>query len=144
MARPIWKGMISFGLVSVPVALYPAEESHQLSFSMLDKRDFSPIGFKRYNKASGKEVTWDNIVKGYEYTDGEYVVLEFAPPSKNSYTHPDLIPETPFYYRVRPFTGPASSTVDITLPPGEEVPETDGHQWAQPRKGGGGTHPCAG
>ena len=75
MARPIWKGMISFGLVSVPVVLYPADESHQLSFSMLDKRDFSPVGYKRYNKNTGKEVAWKDIVKGYEYEKDQYVVL---------------------------------------------------------------------
>ena len=75
MARPIWKGMISFGLVSVPVALYPAEESHQLSFSMLDKRDFSPVGYKRYNKTTGREVPWNDVVKGYEYEKDQYVVL---------------------------------------------------------------------
>ncbi|WP_342119426.1 non-homologous end joining protein Ku [Pseudoduganella sp. OTU4001] len=75
MARALWKGAISFGLVHIPVELHKAVESHDLDLTMLDKRDFSPIGFKRYNKASGKEVTWDNIVKGYEYADGEYVVL---------------------------------------------------------------------
>lgn len=75
MARPIWKGMISFGLVSVPVSLYPAEQSHQLAFSMLDKRDLSPVGYKRYNKTNGKEVAWKDIVKGYEYEKDEYVVL---------------------------------------------------------------------
>jgi DNA end-binding protein Ku len=75
MATPIWKGMISFGLVSGPVSLYPAEQSHQLAFSMLDKRDFSPVGYKRYNKRTGKEVAWKDIVKGYEYEKDEYVVL---------------------------------------------------------------------
>ena len=75
MARPIWKGTISFGLVNVPVELYPAEQSHQLSFSMLDKRDFCPVGYKRYNKNTGKEVTWNDIVKGYEYEKDQYVVL---------------------------------------------------------------------
>ncbi len=75
MARALWKGAISFGLVHIPVELHKAVESHDLDLTMLDKRDFSPIGFKRYNKSTGKEVTWDNIVKGYEYTDGEYVVL---------------------------------------------------------------------
>lgn len=75
MARALWKGAISFGLVHIPVELHKAVESHDLDLSMLDKRDFSPIGFKRYNKGSGKEVSWDNIVKGYEYSDGEYVVL---------------------------------------------------------------------
>jgi DNA end-binding protein Ku len=67
--------MISFGLVSVPVVLYPADQSHQLSFSMLDKRDFSPVGYKRYNKNTGKEVPWNDIVKGYEYEKDQYVVL---------------------------------------------------------------------
>jgi len=75
MARALWKGAISFGLVHIPVELHKAVESHDLDLTMLDKRDFSPIGFKRYNKGTGKEVTWDNIVKGYEYSDGEYVVL---------------------------------------------------------------------
>ncbi|WP_434446281.1 fibronectin type III domain-containing protein [Lentzea sp. E54] len=85
--------------------------------------------------AAGQVVEYANAA------DGEYTILEFSPPAKNSYQHPDLIPETQFYYRVRPFTGPASATVDITLPPGEEVPETDGHQWAEPRGTGGGTKP---
>ena len=75
MARSLWKGAISFGLVHIPVELYTAVQAHDLDLSMLDKRDFSPIGFKRYNKNNGKEVSWDNIVKGYEYMDGEYVVL---------------------------------------------------------------------
>jgi len=75
MARPLWKGAISFGLVNVPVEVYPADQSHAVSFSMLDKRDFAPIGFKRYNKKSGDEVPWGNIVKGYEYEKGQYVVL---------------------------------------------------------------------
>jgi DNA end-binding protein Ku len=75
MARAIWKGMISFGLVNVPVELYPASQSHSLSFSMLDKRDFSPVGYKRYNKTTGAEVPWNDIVKGYEYEKGQYVVM---------------------------------------------------------------------
>ncbi|HEY3180237.1 MAG TPA: Ku protein [Casimicrobiaceae bacterium] len=75
MARPIWKGAISFGLVNVPVEVHPADQSHAISFSMLDKRDFAPIGFKRYNKKTGDEVPWSNVVKGYEYEKGQYVVL---------------------------------------------------------------------
>ena len=75
MARPIWKGVISFGLVNVTVDVYPADQSHAISFSMLDKRDFAPIGFKRYNKKSGDEVPWGNVVKGYEYEKDQYVVL---------------------------------------------------------------------
>lgn len=75
MARSLWKGAISFGLVHIPVDMYPAVREHGLDLTMLDKRDFSPVGFKRYNKNNDKEVTWDDIVKGYEYADGEYVVL---------------------------------------------------------------------
>jgi len=75
MARAIWKGTISFGLVNVPVELYPASQSHTLSFSMLDKRDFSPVGYKRYNKTTGAEVPWNDIVKGYEYEKDQYVVM---------------------------------------------------------------------
>jgi DNA end-binding protein Ku len=55
--------------------MYPAVREHGLDLTMLDRRDFSPVGFKRYNKNNNKEVSWDDIVKGYEYTDGEYVVL---------------------------------------------------------------------
>lgn len=75
MARSMWKGAISFGLVHIPVEMYPAASDQGLDLTMLDRRDFAPIGFKRYNKATGKEVSWDDIVKGYEYSDGEYVVL---------------------------------------------------------------------
>jgi DNA end-binding protein Ku len=75
MARSMWKGAISFGLVHIPVEMYPAVREQGLDLTMLDRRDFSPVGFKRYNKSNSKEVTWDDIVKGYEYTDGEYVVL---------------------------------------------------------------------
>ena len=75
MARSMWKGAISFGLVHIPVELYPATSDHSLDLHMLDRRDFAPIGFKRYNKNTGKEVSWDDIIKGYEYSDGEYVVL---------------------------------------------------------------------
>jgi DNA end-binding protein Ku len=75
MARSMWKGAISFGLVHIPVELYPATSEHSLDLHMLDRRDFAPIGFKRYNKNTGKEVSWDDIIKGYEYADDEYVVL---------------------------------------------------------------------
>ena len=75
MARALWTGAISFGLVNVPVELYPAEDRKAFKFAMLDKRDFSPVGYKRYSKATGKEVDWANIVKGYEYAKDQYVVL---------------------------------------------------------------------
>ena len=74
-ARALWKGAISFGLVHIPVELYSAVQAHELDLTMLDRRDFSPVGYKRYNKKTGKDVTWDDIVKGYEYEEDEYVVL---------------------------------------------------------------------
>jgi len=75
MARALWKGAVTFGLVNIPVELYPAEDRKEFKFSMLDKRDLSPVGYKRYSKESGKEVEWGDIVKGYEYEKGQYVVL---------------------------------------------------------------------
>jgi DNA end-binding protein Ku len=76
MPRELWKGAIRFGLVHIPVALYPAEQGNELDFTMLDRRDLQPVGYKRYNKATGDEVPYDQIVKGYEYEDGRYVTLE--------------------------------------------------------------------
>jgi DNA end-binding protein Ku len=76
MPRGLWKGAISFGLVNVPVELYSAQKrSAELDLTMLDKRDLAPVGYQRVNKASGKEVPWEDVVKGYEYEDDKYVVL---------------------------------------------------------------------
>ena len=76
MPRGLWKGAISFGLVNVPVELFSAEKrSAELDLTLLDKRDLAPVGYKRYNKATGKDVAWADVVKGYEYQDGRYVVL---------------------------------------------------------------------
>ena len=76
MARGLWKGAISFGLVNVPVELFSAEKkSSEIDLTMLDKRDLAPVGYKRYNKATGEDVPWAQIVKGYAYDDDKYVVL---------------------------------------------------------------------
>lgn len=75
MAQAVWKGSIRFGLVNIPVGVYPAEQSDELSFTLLDRRDLSPVGYQRVNKSSGEEVPWDEIVKGFEHEEGEYVVL---------------------------------------------------------------------
>jgi DNA end-binding protein Ku len=76
MARALWKGAISFGLVNVPVELHSAKKrSAELDMTMLDKRDLAPVGYKRVNKSTGKEVAWGDVVKGYEYKDDKYVVL---------------------------------------------------------------------
>ncbi|MEX3934682.1 Ku protein [Paraburkholderia phymatum] len=75
MPHMIWKGAISFGLVHVPVQLYPATRSEKVGFNLLDKRTIDPIGYRQINKRTGKEVTRDNIVRGYEYEKDRYVVL---------------------------------------------------------------------
>ncbi|MET0962161.1 MAG: Ku protein [Noviherbaspirillum sp.] len=76
MQRSLWKGAISFGLVHIPVQMFSAEDkSKSLDLTMLDKRDFAPIGYKRVNKDTGREVDWDDIVKGYEYEKDHFVVL---------------------------------------------------------------------
>ncbi len=73
--RPLWTGAIGFGLVNIPVKLYSATESSSLSLDMLDKSDQSNIKFKRVNENTGKEVKWENIVKGYKM-DSKYIILD--------------------------------------------------------------------
>lgn len=74
--RAIWKGSISFGLVNIPVSLFPATRTEDLKFHMLRKTDLSPINFRRVAQADGKEVGWEEIVKGYEYEKGKFVILK--------------------------------------------------------------------
>jgi len=74
--RAIWKGSISFGLVTVPISLYPAVRREELRFRLLRRSDLSPVSYKRVAEADGKEVAWDEIVKGYEYEKGKFVVLK--------------------------------------------------------------------
>lgn len=76
MARAIWKGSISFGLVNVPITLFPAEERSELHFRMLDHRDRSRVRYSRVNETTGEEIPWGQIVRGYEYEDGQYVLIE--------------------------------------------------------------------
>ncbi len=78
MPHAIWKGAISFGLVHVPIALYPASSDTGIDFDWLDKRSMDPIGYRKINKRTGKEVTKDNIVKGVKVEDDAYVVLSDA------------------------------------------------------------------
>ncbi|MCF5062099.1 Ku protein [Pseudomonas syringae] len=75
MPRSIWKGAISFGLVHIPVSLVSATSSQGVDFDWLDKRSMDPVGYKRINKTTGKEVTKENIVKGVAFEKGRYVVL---------------------------------------------------------------------
>ena len=76
MARPIWNGTISFGLLNVPVQLYSGERTVDLHFRMLDSRDNSPVRYERVNSETGEEVPWKEIVKGFEYSKGSYVVID--------------------------------------------------------------------
>jgi DNA end-binding protein Ku len=76
--RAIWKGSIDFGLVSIPIKLYSGVASENIDFDLLDKRDFSRVRYKRVNEKTGREVPWDEIIKGYEYRKGAYVALTDA------------------------------------------------------------------
>jgi len=75
MPRSIWKGDISFGLVTIPVSLHPAEERKELSFNLLDGRDLAPIKQQRVNSVTGEIVPWEEVVKGFEYDPGRYVIV---------------------------------------------------------------------
>ncbi|MCH4874400.1 MULTISPECIES: non-homologous end joining protein Ku [Pseudomonas] len=75
MMRTLWKGAISFGLVHIPVGLVSATSQQGVDFDWLDKRSMDPVGYKRINKATGKEVTKENIVKGVAFEKGRYVVI---------------------------------------------------------------------
>ena len=76
MAGSIWKGSLSFGLLNIPVSLQKAQEDKELHFSMLDKKNLSPIKYKKVNAKDGKEVPWNRIVKGYEFEKGQYVIMD--------------------------------------------------------------------
>jgi DNA end-binding protein Ku len=75
MARSIWKGSITFGLVNIPVGLYAAEQREEIPLHLLDKRNMARVRYKRVNEESGKEVPWEDTVRGYEFQEGKYVVL---------------------------------------------------------------------
>jgi DNA end-binding protein Ku len=75
MARAIWKGSISFGLVNIPVGLYSAESRDEVHFTLLDRRNMAPIHYKRVNEKNGREVPWAETVRGYEFEEGHYVVV---------------------------------------------------------------------
>lgn len=75
MPRVVWKGAVAFGLVHVPVSLYPASTATRLDLDLIDRRDFAPVGYQRINKRTGEPVASEDIVKGYEYEKGQYVVV---------------------------------------------------------------------
>lgn len=109
--RTIWKGAISFGLVHIPVGLHTATTESGVDFDWLDKRSMDPVGYKRINKRTGKEIDKDNIVKGVEYEDGQYVIIS---PDEISGAYPRTTQtieiqqfvdagEVPFVYLERPY-----------------------------------------
>jgi DNA end-binding protein Ku len=109
--RVLWKGAISFGLVHVPVALYSATTDHSIDFDWLDKRTMDPVGYKRVNKKTGKEIAREQIVKGIAYEDGQYVVLTDAeiaaayPKTTQTIEIETFVPadSIPFVYLERPY-----------------------------------------
>ncbi len=111
MPRVLWKGAISFGLVHIPVGLYPASREDEIDFDWLDKRTMDPVGYKRINKRTGKEITKEHIVKGVKYEDGQYVVLsdeeiKEAYPKTTQMIEIEafvLAQEIPFVYLERPY-----------------------------------------
>ncbi|MBA8886666.1 DNA end-binding protein Ku [Dokdonella fugitiva] len=76
MARPIWNGTLSFGLLNIPVAVVSGERTTDLHFRMLDSRNNKPIRYERVNAETGHEVPWKDVIKAFEYRKGSYVVLE--------------------------------------------------------------------
>jgi DNA end-binding protein Ku len=109
--RVLWKGAITFGLVHIPIALYSATTETGLDFDWLDKRSMDPVGYKRINKKTGKEIDKENIVKGIEYEDGQYIVLSQEeisaayPKSTQMIEIASFVPATdiPFVYLERPY-----------------------------------------
>lgn len=109
--RVLWKGAISFGLVHIPIALHSATTEQGLNFDWLDKRSMDPVGYKRINKKTGEEVDKDNIVKGIEYEDGQYVILSQEeisaayPKSTQTIEIESFVDagEIPFMYLERPY-----------------------------------------
>jgi DNA end-binding protein Ku len=109
--RSLWKGAISFGLVHIPVGLYSATEETDVNFDWLDKRTMDPVGYKRINKRTGKDIEKENVVKGVEYGKGNYVVLspdeiEEAYPRTTQTIEIEAfvdVDEVPFVYLEKPY-----------------------------------------
>ena len=111
MPRAIWKGAISFGLVHVPVGLFPAAQDSGIDFDWLDRRSMDPVGYKRINKRTGKEIAAEDVVRGVKQEGGDYVVLtddeiKAAYPKATQTIEIETFVEAreiPFYYLERPY-----------------------------------------
>ena len=110
-SRTLWKGAITFGLVHIPVGLHTASVEQGIDFAWLDKRSMDPVGYKRINKKTGKEIDKENIVKGFQYEDGHYVIvspedIETAFPKTTQTIEIQMFvdaAEIPFLYLERPY-----------------------------------------
>lgn len=91
MPRPIWTGQISFGLVNIPVSLYPATEKTEVHFHLLDSRNMARVRYERINEETGEEVPWNDLVKAYEYDKHNYVVLKDEEIKKASVKNTEII-----------------------------------------------------
>jgi DNA end-binding protein Ku len=133
-SRALWKGAISFGLVHIPIGLYSATSTSDIDFDWLDKRSMDPVGYKRVNKKTGKEIAMSDIVKGIEWEDGKYVVLT---PEEISAAYPRttqtieieaFVPthEIPFVYLEKPYyTAPVNRGQKVYALLRETLRETD-------------------
>ncbi|WP_084068476.1 Ku protein [Paraburkholderia heleia] len=111
MPRAIWKGAVTFGLVYVPVEVFPATQSERTGFNLLDRRTLDPVGYQQINKRTGKPIRHADIVRGYEYEKGAYVVMsdeEIKAASPESTQTVDLLafveaPQVSFLYLDTPY-----------------------------------------
>src|SRR6187401_192947 len=76
--RPVWRGFLAFGLVQIPIELYPAEARNELNFDLLDRRDMEPVGYLKVNKTTGEEVPKEEIVRGVVVERGKHVIVSDA------------------------------------------------------------------
>ncbi|MGH8951959.1 MAG: Ku protein [Acidimicrobiia bacterium] len=118
--RSIWNGAITFGLITIPVGLYTATEDRDISFHLLSAKDNSRIEYKRVSSKTGREVEWDNIVKGYEYEKGKHVIFtpeeleQVAPESARAIdvvTFVDAAEIDPIYFEKSYFVAPTKGAV---------------------------------
>ena len=118
--RSIWNGAITFGLITIPVGLYTATEDRDISFHLLSAKDNSRIEYKRVSSKTGREVEWDNIVKGYEYEKGKHVIFtpeeleQIAPDSARAIdvlTFVDAAEIDPTYFEKSYFVAPTKVAV---------------------------------
>ena len=145
--RSIWNGAITFGLITIPVGLYTATEDRDVSFHLLSGKDKSRIEYKRVSSKTGREVDWDDIVKGYEYEKGKYVVFtpeeleQIAPESARSIDVVQFVDESevdPIFFEKSYYVAPT----DVAVKAYELFVRAPHRVWS--RRSGQGGHPGEG